>query len=53
MVFFVKKYLGLSRTTNVIVANIRVSDTEVLFVIDVVLRLLEKKSEGKEWVISP
>ena len=36
---------------NAIVANIRGLDTEVLFVIDVVLRLLEKRFVVNVWDI--
>ena len=51
MVYSVKKYLGLLKIMNVIVVNTRVSGTEELFVIDVVLKLLAKKFEEKEWDI--
>ena len=38
---------------NVIVVNTKVLDIEVLFVIAVAWKLLEKKLEEKEWVILP
>ena len=51
MVCFVKESLDQLKITSVIVENIRELDTRVLFVIDVVLRLLKKKLEEKEWAI--
>ena len=44
----VKKYLDLLKIGNVIVENIKELDIEGLFVIDVVLKLLEKQLEERE-----
>ena len=49
MVCFVKEFLDQLRIMSVIVVSIKESVTKVLFVIDVVLRLLRKRLEEKEW----